>query len=552
MSGNAVAKEVPSGIDPRVSRNSWFPDIPRILPHEKVFPIQIGSELFRLRAPSYFSHFFERQLATLDEGQQIRTLYIDRDPETFRDIARHLQGYHISPRDGPHFVRLFADAQFYSLPKLISQLFESEIFISIGSEHFQINRDLFNSPGNSPNYFTLGFAVFFSNPSEIFPGLSRDGLLRPPSILPPEVPNRSAKVFAELLNLLRGYPVQIRDEEHRQELLRDCKYFHFKGLEQKLIPHEISWNQARMKSEITIRLEDIRPSGVSFVPDYSSSEHPPLSSGGPTYSPGWINYARPFVDEQPRELIVEISGESTKLDWRHGRAEFTGVTNQRVSALLQVITNKLGLPISHEYPMGLKMISERIHGGATPGSAAAGGPASPGNTPLSEDRVKIRIGPECYLTLDGEELWDRDGLSVVDIDPLPPLDDGNAEHFNHPGSDAGRSAGGGGSSPGIQRPQPPPSRPTSATSIARPQSTNSAPSFTSQARKRLKRKASMDLEGPGSNNEWIMKRGQWRLRIQAAHGADRRPTGLEAILVGVKIEAFSGEYGRNSKRAFLV
>lgn len=66
----------------------------------------------------------------------MRTLYIDRDPITFRDIARHLQGvylpievlglgkrvgnnncgagYHVSPRDGQHFVRLFADAQFYS------------------------------------------------------------------------------------------------------------------------------------------------------------------------------------------------------------------------------------------------------------------------------------------------------------------------------------------------------------------------------------------------------------------------------------------------------
>ena len=67
-----------------------------------------------LSAPSYFSQFFLRQLNNEEEGKPIRTLYIDRDPETFRDIARHLQGYHISPRDGPHFVRLFADSQFYS------------------------------------------------------------------------------------------------------------------------------------------------------------------------------------------------------------------------------------------------------------------------------------------------------------------------------------------------------------------------------------------------------------------------------------------------------
>ena len=49
-----------------------------------------------------------------DISAAIRTLYIDRDPVTFKDIALHLQGYHVSPRDGTHFVRLFADAQFYS------------------------------------------------------------------------------------------------------------------------------------------------------------------------------------------------------------------------------------------------------------------------------------------------------------------------------------------------------------------------------------------------------------------------------------------------------
>lgn len=44
------------------------------------------------RAPSYFSQFFVQQIANLEEGQNLRTLYIDRDPITFRDIARHLQG----------------------------------------------------------------------------------------------------------------------------------------------------------------------------------------------------------------------------------------------------------------------------------------------------------------------------------------------------------------------------------------------------------------------------------------------------------------------------
>lgn len=100
--------------------------IPNILPRERVFPIQVGGELFKLSgaslssdAPSYFSQYFRCQLAhALESGEDpstaIRTLNIDRDPLTFRDIALHLQGYHVCPRDGTHFVRLFADAQFYS------------------------------------------------------------------------------------------------------------------------------------------------------------------------------------------------------------------------------------------------------------------------------------------------------------------------------------------------------------------------------------------------------------------------------------------------------
>lgn len=70
-------------------------------------------------APSYFSQYFLWQIRAAEQRGEdafssLKTLYIDRDPSTFRDIALHLQGYHVQPRDGKHFVRLFADAQFYS------------------------------------------------------------------------------------------------------------------------------------------------------------------------------------------------------------------------------------------------------------------------------------------------------------------------------------------------------------------------------------------------------------------------------------------------------
>jgi hypothetical protein len=79
------------------------------------------------RAPSYFSQYFLCQLKTAeengDDSGSVRTLYIDRDPATFQDILLHLQGYHVAPRDGSHFVKLFADAQFYSCRYLYVEIF---------------------------------------------------------------------------------------------------------------------------------------------------------------------------------------------------------------------------------------------------------------------------------------------------------------------------------------------------------------------------------------------------------------------------------------------
>lgn len=291
--------------------------IPRILPHERVFPIQIGSKLFKLSgaslssdAPSYFSQYFQCQMKAAEENGEdastsIRTLYIDRDPETFRDIALHLQGYHVHPRDGTHFVRLFADAQFYSLPKLISQLYEESIFMSIGHREFQIPRDLFKDPGNSPNFFTLGFAIFFSSRDDLFPGLDRKDLIRPPSIMPPSVPHRSADTFEEILHLLRGNPVNIRNESHRQTLLRDVRYFNFKGLEQRLVPHSIVYNQLRARRQILLRLEDIFKSGISVAPELSAA-----AAGSPH---GWVNYARPYLGDKPAELVLQIGGDTIRM-----------------------------------------------------------------------------------------------------------------------------------------------------------------------------------------------------------------------------------------------
>ncbi|OKL61340.1 hypothetical protein UA08_03232 [Talaromyces atroroseus] len=443
------------------------------LPPEKVFSIQLGSELFRLSgasiasdAPSYFSKFFEAQLEKTEPNDPIRTLYIDRDPEIFREICRHLQGYHVQPRDGTQFVRLYTDAQFYSLPRLISQLFETDVPCQIGDRNFQISRDIFSGPGDSPNFFSLGFSIIFATPSDVFPGLDKSGLLRPPSVVPPSIPSRSADIFAQLLHLLRGYPLHIKNEAHRAELLRDCRYLHLRGAEQKLIPHDISFNPERGRSEIVIRLEDIRQSGIQFVPDKVS----PLDNAPPS---GWVHYARPFVDENAYELIVEIGGQGMMVDLESMRADLNGLTKARVSSLVQVIANKLNLP--NKAPLGLMMMA---------GGASKTG-ASPGHSPLSEDRPKVKIGSDAAVTIDGE-----------------------SEVITTPGESGSTTA-------------------------------------TSNTGRPAKRKREEESSASG---QWMIHRGQWRLRIQP----DASTGHLEIIFTAVKLDVSTSQRARNRKRAFLV
>lgn len=328
---------------------------------------------------------------------------------------------------------------------------------------------------------------------------------------------RSGEVFAELLELLRGYPIHIRNEEHRQRLLRDCRYFHLRGLEQKLIPHEISWNQKRQRPEIVIRLEDIKPSGVSFVSDSISPSH--------NSTAGWINYARPFMEEPPRELVLEIGNEQTKVDRRLGKAEFYGATNQQISALFQVIAGRLEPQTGHERATGRVLSQGGVNGGNTPS------PTVFATTPLSD--VKAKIGPDCFVQMDGVE-WRAGG------GPNPPdghgIDDGDDAYEINRGLGSGVV---GSESPGLawQR----------LALANRPISTNSqGPFVEAHPRKRRKRAA-----GDDDTTEWIVKRGQWRLRVNTIQSIDGRDR-LEVTLVGVRLDAYSGEYGRNEQRRFLI
>ncbi len=395
----------------------------------------------------------------------------------------------------------------------MNQLFQSDIYIQVGGRHFQIPRDIFSSPGDSPNYFSLGFAAFFSSPGEAFPGLDKRTLLRPPSILPPEIPNRSADTFADILHLLKGYAVHIRDEAHREELLRDARYFHLKGLEQRLLPHTISFNLARETSEILMRLEDIRQSGISFEPDSAESiVTPAVSESTATVQPGIsgvVQYARPFVDETSYELVLEIGGETTLLDRSAMRVEFTGQTKARVASLFQVIANKMNLPVTQ--PLGLMMVAS--------GGGIAAQPVSPSNSGISGDRVRARIEADAFIELDGAPFtWPEIGFA----------------EGRRPSADED-----------IQSPAESTSQAQQRRSVRLAPPASSASSLSPRPPP-AKRRRTGDEEKP---TDWAISKGHWRLRVEPT-GVEGL-SGMEVVMCAVRLEAFSGERAKNARRAFL-
>jgi hypothetical protein len=194
------------------------------------------------------------------------------------------------------------------------------------------------------------------------------------------------------------------------------------------------------------------------------------------------------VDSKPAELILEIGGITTKLNFSAGgaRAEFFEGTKARVARLLEVVATKLNLPPTTQ-PLGLLMAS----------GGASSQPATPGNTPLSEDLVRVVFEAESAITLDGED-YEGDLSSYRDDDATPAF------------------------TPDAEAPANP--------------------------RKRHRTGESVDIGLPTDGQQWAVRTGLFRLRIQESKGGK---SAVECAFVAVKIDAVSSERGRNKMRKFL-
>lgn len=214
-----------------------------------------------------------------------KVLFFDRSPQIFEKIYNHLQGYSINVTNDYEYMHVWSDAFFFGLKKLQKLMTEQDIFASIGDQSFKIPKVLLQNEGNCPNFFTMNSErLYFDNVAVI----ERNNMLRPPPQRPPIVAGRSPKLFADLLEYLRGNTLIVKNEEHRRLLQKEARYYRFLELEQRMVNHKV------VNDSIIINLMDLSKKGMKNVsPSDRLTECP-------------MRYSRPYVDEPARELIFQI------------------------------------------------------------------------------------------------------------------------------------------------------------------------------------------------------------------------------------------------------
>ncbi|CAI1826086.1 hypothetical protein SEUBUCD646_0B02590 [Saccharomyces eubayanus] len=359
-----------------LSPEYFDPNIPQILPHKKMYKIQVGKTLFKISGaslssdgPSFFTEYFSKKSLpnhnsssrnNTKESPENEVLFIDRSAEVFERIYKHLQGYTIEIKDEVQYTMLFADAMYYNLPRLRALLKETDYyFTNVGGQSFKVAKNLFRRKGDSPNYFEIYAATVYIDVEELI--ISKK-LLRPPPHSAPYIP-RSSEFFKDLLTLLGGASIDL-DDNKRDALIKECRYYRFLNLEQRLIKCSISYNPITRKEEICLLLTDLSKKGISFpdtiacsaLPfeeDVCSSEVCDTSSQTPEqpvpkkikldvtdekdYSWNVICYKRPFLDNCARELIFQIdSTDSTIMFNKKSKSihlDITGESAQKFEAL---------------------------------------------------------------------------------------------------------------------------------------------------------------------------------------------------------------------------
>lgn len=299
------------------------PAIPEVLPMEKMYNIQVGNKSYNISgaslssdSPSYFTNHFSK-LENAD-----KTLFIDRSPRVFDKIIMHLQGYYLEVLSPMEFVYLFSDAFYFSLPRLQELLYKFDIFADIGNHAFKFSKKIISSEGNYPNFFSIAYNSIFRDPTTL---LASKNVVRPPPQAPIALPDRCPKLFAMIVDFLKGYDRAIDSSVLRGALIRECRYYHFLALEQKLVAHHIFINPFTLNEEILLYLDNIKRKGLSICLDGDQKQNNASNTASNDDLSNFtvnlaqpelytaVKYRRPYMDIKERDLVVQIDSNETFL-----------------------------------------------------------------------------------------------------------------------------------------------------------------------------------------------------------------------------------------------
>lgn len=365
------------------------PSIPNLLPHENMYKIQVGSRLFQISGaslssdgPSFFTDCFSKQDGDTNEQQNKplylsgdhKVLFIDRSADIFQLIYAHLQGYFVDIKDEVQYTMLYADAMYYNLPRLRSILKEYEYyFTNISGTTFKIAKSLFRRKGDSPNFFLMTYNALYADVEEFFIAKK---LLRPPAQSPLYVP-RSPAFFQDILALLGGASIDL-DDKRRESLIKECRYYRFLNLEQRLIKCRIRYNAITKEEDIYLSLSDLNKKSIEIPAEKGVESHisqecytdscpttensPALdvaSEGEPPakklktvplnqrHKKYWniCCYKRPYLDEYSRDLIFQIDA-----------PECTLIFNKRNKIIHVALANNTARQFENSFSAALNVI----------------------------------------------------------------------------------------------------------------------------------------------------------------------------------------------------
>ncbi|KAF7722005.1 hypothetical protein EC973_003788 [Apophysomyces ossiformis] len=258
--------------------------------NQTVFTLVVGGQPFRLSWESLKSdgpsNFFTEHF----KKQKTRVMHIDRSPDTFALIVRHLRGYYIRPKDDLQNQDLLTDARYYGLKRL-QKMLEEYLYLNIGGRVFRVSWDLFKKDGTK-NFFNGPLMHTLFSPHD-------SGNQTPPVYI-----EKDPDIFADIITFLRGYTIHIKDEVHRKNLLKDAQFYAFRQLTERLLTAQrtIDGFTEEGSAEILLQLQDVRKIGLQ--PPKVASNKPGAELSCYEWNMSRVRYKR---EDTLHALLIQIS-----------------------------------------------------------------------------------------------------------------------------------------------------------------------------------------------------------------------------------------------------